>query len=132
MQDALGAAVVVAPVGAVEAVQAHRSAAARGMDEAALADIDADVARVVAAAEEHQVRRGQALGGDARPLVGGEGSRGARQLEVEHVAVDVVDQAAAVEAALGRSEEHTSELQSLMRTSYAVFCLNKKKQLRHK
>src|SRR3546814_4290118 len=27
-----------------------------------------------------------------------------------------------------RSEEHTSELQSLMRTSYAVFCLNKKKK----
>src|SRR3546814_1838994 len=26
-----------------------------------------------------------------------------------------------------RSEEHTSELQSLMRSSYAVFCLNKKK-----
>src|SRR3546814_9983955 len=30
-----------------------------------------------------------------------------------------------------RSEEHTSELQSLMRISYAVFCL-KKKKLRHK
>src|SRR3546814_1036470 len=29
-----------------------------------------------------------------------------------------------------RSEEHTSELQSLMRISYAVFCLKKKKQLR--
>src|SRR3546814_1209223 len=29
-----------------------------------------------------------------------------------------------------RSEEHTSELQSLMRTSYAVFCL-KKKQISH-
>src|SRR3546814_1404265 len=28
---------------------------------------------------------------------------------------------------LSRSEEHTSELQSLMRTSYAVFCLQKKK-----
>src|SRR3546814_6736598 len=28
-----------------------------------------------------------------------------------------------------RSEEHTSELQSLMRTSYAVFCLKKKKKL---
>src|SRR3546814_2509424 len=27
----------------------------------------------------------------------------------------------------GRSEEHTSELQSLMRLSYAVFCFNKKK-----
>src|SRR3546814_2314731 len=31
-------------------------------------------------------------------------------------------------AILGRSEEHTSELQSLMRISYAVFCLKKKKQ----
>src|SRR3546814_9127440 len=30
---------------------------------------------------------------------------------------------------LPRSEEHTSELQSLMRTSYAVFCLKKKKTL---
>src|SRR3546814_2318310 len=30
-----------------------------------------------------------------------------------------------------RSEEHTSELQSLMRISYAVFCLKKKKQLEH-
>src|SRR3546814_7802919 len=30
-------------------------------------------------------------------------------------------------ANLFRSEEHTSELQSLMRISYAVFCLNKKK-----
>src|SRR3546814_4601268 len=29
--------------------------------------------------------------------------------------------------ALSRSEEHTSELQSLMRISYAVFCLKKKK-----
>src|SRR3546814_1587936 len=29
--------------------------------------------------------------------------------------------------AVGRSEEHTSELQSLMRISYAVFCLKKKK-----
>src|SRR3546814_4026010 len=30
-----------------------------------------------------------------------------------------------------RSEEHTSELQSLMRISYAVFCLKKKKPLTH-
>src|SRR3546814_9670378 len=32
---------------------------------------------------------------------------------------------------IGRSEEHTSELQSLMRISYAVFCLKKKKQTNH-
>src|SRR3546814_10474716 len=30
-----------------------------------------------------------------------------------------------------RSEEHTSELQSLMRISYAVFCLKKKKNTHH-
>src|SRR3546814_4611964 len=30
-----------------------------------------------------------------------------------------------------RSEEHTSELQSLMRISYAVFCLKKKKKSNH-
>src|SRR3546814_1895188 len=30
---------------------------------------------------------------------------------------------------VGRSEEHTSELQSLMRISYAVFCLKKKKKI---
>src|SRR3546814_3481995 len=34
-------------------------------------------------------------------------------------------------AALGRSEEHTSELQSLMRISYAVFCLKKKKKTQY-
>src|SRR3546814_20880947 len=32
----------------------------------------------------------------------------------------------------GRSEEHTSELQSLMRISYAVFCLKKKNTIKHK
>src|SRR3546814_5500525 len=33
-----------------------------------------------------------------------------------------------IDAADDRSEEHTSELQSLMRISYAVFCLKKKKK----
>src|SRR3546814_2111962 len=32
-----------------------------------------------------------------------------------------------IDLELARSEEHTSELQSLMRISYAVFCLKKKK-----
>src|SRR3546814_5164230 len=39
----------------------------------------------------------------------------------------VVDVLGGVDAK-ARSEEHTSELQSLMRISYAVFCLKKKKQ----
>src|SRR3546814_8440934 len=36
------------------------------------------------------------------------------------------------EAGDARSEEHTSELQSLMRISYAVFCLKKKNTLKNK
>src|SRR3546814_2144484 len=38
----------------------------------------------------------------------------------------------AVTVAATRSEEHTSELQSLMRISYAVFCLKKKKARTHR
>src|SRR3546814_3445070 len=42
---------------------------------------------------------------------------------------EVVDDIARMHrATVARSEEHTSELQSLMRISYAVFCLKKKKQ----
>src|SRR3546814_9099131 len=42
-----------------------------------------------------------------------------------HPAVDLAASVRAVEM-VARSEEHTSELQSLMRISYAVFCLKKK------
>src|SRR3546814_10169424 len=41
------------------------------------------------------------------------------------------DRGQATEVPASRSEEHTSELQSLMRISYAVFCL-KKKKIQHK
>src|SRR3546814_7199972 len=47
----------------------------------------------------------------------------ARTLRVRNQHASVVDGPFAE-----RSEEHTSELQSLMRISYAVFCLNKKKK----
>src|SRR3546814_6893172 len=44
------------------------------------------------------------------------------------VAVDSEDDYQILSSDMGRSEEHTSELQSLMRISYAVFCLKKKKK----
>src|SRR3546814_6936160 len=45
-------------------------------------------------------------------------------------AVAYVEASALIEAARrARSEEHTSELQSLMRISYAVFCLKKKNNI---
>src|SRR3546814_10288444 len=46
---------------------------------------------------------------------------------IRHVlAGNVAGRTFCIRAAAGRSEEHTSELQSLMRISYAVFCLKKK------
>src|SRR3546814_8863813 len=59
------------------------------------------------------VRRGIAI--SARPAGRGPGSR-RRKLDGKDAALPA-----------HRSEEHTSELQSLMRSSYAVFCLKKKK-----
>src|SRR3546814_7253164 len=60
-------------------------------------------------------------GGDARGVIIG-GFEQARIL----ARVDADDEHRV--GAERRSEEHTSELQSLMRISYAVFCLKKKKQ----
>src|SRR3546814_8612479 len=65
---------------------------------------------------------------------GGRGLRGAAAQVDQHQAVpDAAHRAAhdQGQASVVRSEEHTSELQSLMRISYAVFCL-KKKTSRHK
>src|SRR3546814_1178020 len=66
---------------------------------------------------------------------------GRLQLVLQQAVVEVVqlqreehqvggDRRATLLHRLVRSEEHTSELQSLMRNSYAVFCLQKKKMLR--
>src|SRR3546814_5873199 len=96
-------------------------------------------------AHQHRLRRAVLAGQDQAP-------RGQREVVVAvHVAIDV-DVAAGCGASGReqqqgtaerqdphrsspeihvRSEEHTSELQSLMRISYAVFCLKKKKTTTH-
>src|SRR3546814_4866293 len=59
---------------------------------------------------------------------------GGRRTNAERTVITAIDDAGRdVQCALefARSEEHTSELQSLMRISYAVFCLQKKKQQRN-
>src|SRR3546814_9583113 len=80
---------------------------------------------------DRAVRRGRGAGGDRLrraslsallPRTGREGRRRDRQFPGRHRAF-----ADHPELRLLRSEEHTSELQSLMRISYAVFCLKKKK-----
>src|SRR3546814_8030711 len=52
---------------------------------------------------------------------------GDRLSAAPELAEKLVKRRAGREAGKARSEEHTSELQSLMRISYAVFCLKKKK-----
>src|SRR3546814_8973190 len=61
-------------------------------------------------------------GGDQRDEGGDVGRGGVAEGEVGHIARVVMES--------WRSEEHTSELQSLMRISYAVFCLKKKRKKR--
>src|SRR3546814_7243241 len=68
----------------------------------------------------HCVRRCGARDGGAAERLAGRGMSRRHDLDGESCG-------AARIAAGARSEEHTSELQSLMRISYAVFCLKKKK-----
>src|SRR3546814_10880218 len=58
---------------------------------------------------------------------GQSGQRDGAQLPAV-IRLPAMRRASEAEEAVGRSEEHTSELQSLMRISYAVFCLKKKKK----
>src|SRR3546814_6856666 len=74
------------------------------------------VARVLRIADDH---RGQQDDDFA--------AAGTRALLAEQAADDRDPAQAGEAAGAARSEEHTSELQSLMRNSYAVFCLKKKK-----
>src|SRR3546814_3388515 len=55
------------------------------------------------------------------------GKRQALAGRAQSCCLEALDQRAVGTILAHRSEEHTSELQSLMRISYAVFCLKKKK-----
>src|SRR3546814_9494228 len=51
---------------------------------------------------------------------------------LKHISWALLDHEHAIDWNQVRSEEHTSELQSLMRLSYAVFCLKNKKSTQYK
>src|SRR3546814_1991738 len=86
-----------------------------------IAPVQAEQARRTVRGAAHGVDRGEVL---LQQLVADDALE-LRAVPVRHVARDVLQ---FLRAHVLRSEEHTSELQSLMRISYAVFCLNKKTQ----
>src|SRR3546814_10614994 len=85
------------------------------------------VAQRVAIAEQHRKARTIRAKGDAP------GRHHVRAIREKGDAAKAfrlaLGQQQAATGVQARSEEHTSELQSLMRISYAVFCLKKKKQV---
>src|SRR3546814_2554857 len=102
---------------------------ARGQDYVAvegpyaIAEGDVRIHMVRAEGSGHRIREHRCLGAElgARDWPHGMGTGDAEEpFTIESVARKA--------EWLKRSEEHTSELQSLMRTSYAVFCLQNKKQ----
>src|SRR3546814_9386951 len=102
------------------------------MDEAARAivgDVKQDfglLAEISDIAQSPFARRATALERLKRTLRGNGGHS-----DTVGVATSDMDRTGVIETD-GRSEEHTSELQSLMRISYAGFCVKKKKYIRIK
>src|SRR3546814_2455809 len=91
-----------------------------------LADDERDLVALVG-------RRRRDVGGRVRRVVRPQSPAGGGLVVVDDggraVALGVLDLAGAGPRLDLRSEEHTSELQSLMRISYAVFCLQKKQEI---
>src|SRR3546814_6095527 len=87
--------------------------------------LDLQIVGVVAEEGGRKERRRQRSAGGRRVVRRRKGSQHARQI-IDREGVHII--AILGQVIIGiRSEEHTSELQSLMRISYAVFCLKKKK-----
>src|SRR3546814_2576141 len=94
-------------------------------------DGGARLAGIMGAAEEFQHIRIEALHADRQPVDAGRG-KGGKLAGLGWIRVgfqrdlDVVGKTPAAPHRRERSEEHTSELQSLLRTSSALLCLKKK------
>src|SRR3546814_3446634 len=82
----------------------------------------------VEGASVHRVGRGRRnvlLAGLSMVALGATKAK-AKMQEAKPLRIGVLNDMSGIYTDISRSEEHTSELQSLMRISYAVFCLKKK------
>src|SRR3546814_4706291 len=113
--------------------QAQPKPSAQDLDLIRCPDERIDVHQIMGAAMEHPFNVEPVFGClavllDLRPILRHQNDTAGRQF-LSLAALDRQKQGArhhVDDLQLGRSEEHTSELQSLMRSSYAVFCLKKK------
>src|SRR3546814_2597502 len=99
----------------------------RGLDDQFLVieqRIDRDRVTAAGNADDYQRLRPRRFG--IVPIIVGKAEQVAEREQRQSSVAHSGDRGAAQ-----RSEEHTSELQSLMRISYAVFCLKKKKKNHH-
>src|SRR3546814_14164125 len=94
------------------------------------ATIDLDLGHAFHARPEHRLTPARKFGLDPEQVLSIDVGRYRRD-PPDGERHRVAGKASRSETALlaGKSEEHTSELQSLMRISYAVFCLKKKKEI---
>src|SRR3546814_5929355 len=100
------------------------------LEDEVLADVRGGAGGIAVAVGDRRGQGDQVVGRQARRLVGSAVGRmddGADLVERDRPVRRDADR----ENERVRSEEHTSELQSLMRISYAVFCMKKKKYLIH-
>lgn len=101
--DPLGIEIDALPVTAGEAVQAHGTTGGGGMDEAAITDIDPGMTDGAATigGKEHQVTTFQGVATDIRGAHGAQLTRRTRQTDTGSIAINVADQATAVETTFG-------------------------------
>src|SRR3546814_1314535 len=107
--------------------QLHQSRIANARLGAGIDD-DVDAAAVDAGVGEDQAAGAVARGDDDRVAIADQPPRVATARQYVDLFAPEIDEQAPILEHVDRSEEHTSELQSLMRISYAVFCLKKKKK----
>src|SRR3546814_3049291 len=107
----------------------------RGPPRSTRTDTSFPYTTLVPAPDARTRRRAEFLGGPGRPSGAAQSGQhlhrvrcGPRLSGAGQRRSESVGAAGGDAAEQGRSEEHTSELQSLMRISYAVFCLKKKRK----
>src|SRR3546814_7027298 len=95
-----------------------------------MANLPADADKALIMGLVHDVFPDESFGEDVMKFCRHLAEQNAEQMGTAKIAIELAHDVGLAQARqVERSEEHTSELQSLMRISYAVFCLKKKNNI---